>query len=130
MTRQMPEQEDFEIIIEWASKKIQTHVESRNFSVAAELCELIEAYLIIWESVATNTPASQWLRRRISDTYYFSQNLKTHGNGNDKFSEDGLVGLLKPIRDYVKLNGITSNSMVLSGSGEKIPDGYDDFVEV
>jgi hypothetical protein len=123
----MPEPEDCERIIEWASLRIQAHVGKRAFSEAIFLCELIEAYseaYLIAGIIIGNTPASQWLARRISDTYYLSEKLKNL-DYNGQILENELVGLLMPIKDFLETNqNITSEMSEKPGSEDQIPAGY------
>ena len=69
MSRQFPELEDIEYLIEWAERKIiQMAKEDRasNFVTVAELARAIAFYLnsieMVWDS------SQDWLGRRISDT--------------------------------------------------------------
>ena len=69
MSRQFPELEDIEYLIEWAERKIiQMAKEDRasNFVNVAELARAIAFYLnsieMVWDS------SQDWLGRRISDT--------------------------------------------------------------
>lgn len=113
MSRQFPELEDIEYLTGWAERKIiQMAKEDRaaNFVNVAELARSIAFYLntmeMVWDS------SQNWLRRRISDTYYALSGMRRSEVGSEEFSrsEAFLIDTLKYISSYFEENGCSDPS--------------------
>lgn len=110
MSRQYPELEDIAYLTDWAERKIiQMANEDRksNFVNVADLARSIAFYLntmeMGWDS------SQNWLRRRISDTYYALHDMRHNELDSESFkrSEVFLIDTLKFIASYYEENGCT-----------------------
>jgi uncharacterized protein (DUF427 family) len=110
MSRQYPGLEDIEYLTEWAERKIiQIAKEDReaNFVNVADLARSVAFYLNTIE--IASDPAQNWLRRRISDTYYALNEMRHNDIDSEMFkrSEGFLIDTLKFIASYYEENGCT-----------------------
>ncbi|PIT76637.1 hypothetical protein [Limnohabitans sp. JirII-31] len=114
MSRQFPELEDIEYLTEWAERKIiqmAKEDQASNFVNVAELARSFAFYLntmeMVWDS------SQNWLRRRISDTYYALSVMRRNEVGSEEFSrsEDFLIDTLKHISSYFEENGCSDPSL-------------------
>lgn len=110
MSRQYPEQQDIDYMVEWAERKIvQMAKEDRaaNFANIADLTRSIAFYLNTMEMAYD--PSEKWLRRRISDTYYALSDMRRSEIGSEEFSrsEGFLIDTIKYIASYYEENGCT-----------------------
>lgn len=124
MSRQYPEPIDIEYLTEWAEHKIVRMAKedrASNFVNVADLARSIAFYLsfmeLAWDS------SHNWLRRRISDTYYALSGMRRNEVGSEEFSrsEDFLIDTLKYISSYFEENGYSdpsfSSAVEISSAG-------------
>ncbi len=128
MSRQYPEPKDIEYLTDWAERKIVRMAKedrASNFVNVADLARSIAFYLssmeLAWDS------SHNWLRRRISDTYYALSDMRRYEVDSQKFisSEIFLIDTLKYISSYFEENGCIDLSFSLemhvsSASAQKI----------
>ncbi len=113
MSRQYPEPKDIEYLTDWAERKIvQMAKEDRasNFVNVADLARSIAFYLSSMELACDSS--HNWLRRRISDTYYALSGMRRNEVGSEEFSrsEAFLIDTLKYISSYFEENGCADPS--------------------
>lgn len=113
MSRQYPEREDIEYLTKWAERKIiQMAKEDRasNFLNVADLTRSIAFYLNAMEMVSDSS--QNWLRLRISDTYYALSGMRQNEVDSEEFSnsEIFLIDTLKYISSYYEENGCSDPS--------------------
>jgi hypothetical protein len=108
MSRQYPDFEDIEYLIEWAENKIIQMAQkdrAMNFVNVADLARAVAFYL---NSMDTISDSSQiWLSRRISDSHYALSDMRRNEVGSAEFSrsEVSLIDTLKYIASYYEENG-------------------------
>lgn len=116
MSRQYPEPKDIEYLTDWAERKIVRMAKedrASNFVNVADLARSIAFYLssmeLAWDS------SHNWLRRRISDTYYALSDMRRYEVDSQKFisSEIFLIDTLKYISSYFEENGCIDLSFSL-----------------
>jgi hypothetical protein len=124
MSRQYPEPKDIEYLTDWAERKIvRMAKEDRgsNFANVADLARSIAFYLNSMEMA--DDPSENWLRRRISDTYYALSDMRRNEVGSKEFShsEAFLIDTLKYISSYFEENGCSdpsfSSAIEISSAG-------------
>ena len=107
MSRQYPSSQDIEYLIGWAERKVihmMQKARADKFVNIAEFTRLVAVYL----NAGIGFDGSQnWLRRRISDTYYDLSKMQFHEESSEKFNqaEDNLIETLKYISEYYEENG-------------------------
>jgi hypothetical protein len=128
MSRQYPEPKDIEYLTDWAERKIvRMAKEDRgsNFANVADLARSIAFYLNSMEMA--DDRSENWLRRRISDTYYALNGMRRNEVGSEEFSrsEVFLIDTLKYISSYFEENGcidpsFSSEMQVSSADAQKV----------
>jgi hypothetical protein len=108
MSRQYPGHIDVEFFTDWAEHKIIQMIKKdrvMNFLNVAELTRSVAFYLNTMEMAYA--PSETWLRRRISDTYYYLSDMRLRENGSEEFNqaENRLIETLKFISEYFEENG-------------------------
>lgn len=112
MSRQYPERRDIEYFSNWATDKVFQMAKKRasvNFKNIADFSRSAAIYLNVFEGAFDYS--QNWLRRRISDTYYILSRMQHLETGTEEFEEleNDLINILKFIVEYFEENGCSGS---------------------
>lgn len=109
MSRQYPDDEDLDYLIDWARRKIVQLTQkdqAANFINIAELARSVAFYLA-GTSMILDSSTQKWLRRRVSDTYYALSDMRLNEVSSKEYchAENLLIDTLEHISSYYEENG-------------------------
>lgn len=123
MSRHYPELRDIEYFTDWAADKVLQMTQKGhyiNFQDIADFSRSVAVYLNVLEGAFDHS--QQWLRRRISDTYYILSSMRHYEAKPEEFNrlENDLIDILQYLVEYLEENGISGQNVVSKFDESKV----------